>query len=487
MADYMGIVQFNTDAKAFNNLDFLAPAIAGFRDMAKKYINGMISEGQTNYADAFRQAFKMADNSYNQFYESGCQTAYVFLTDGEQTAGDKDYVAMVKDRKMKLASKKKEMFIIIGFGDDVKPTSDPGKALKNLACATEGIFESVPDVPTSGSAMTIARDKFKIESKIMNALGAFSRYFQTSAALQKREAIAFTEIYEGASFPMFMTTASQAVYDKSDPNRWKFLGVVGIDVVTCELEKAMYAEAPQINDKPPWPMDTRFPNCKCAKDYTYKNAKGVVEKYSSTCTTSDWANPWCATVNCGLKSTGVSTGYWADCKPYGTRAELENEIIKSGEECINTLMDACEIEALRPMEYRCDADPVTKPLMLNPLPASCTAEVLANKTAANVQQIPGFPADGKDSDASAESKWAANPASEQAYTDTTHAKWSSDTSQCDQCKNTEMRPQCALPKKCGPTIPPSSFMGRSTAAKLGPLSVLSMCLLGIVTAYGVGF
>jgi hypothetical protein len=134
-------------------------------------------------------------------------------------------------------------------------------------------------------------------------------------------------------------------------------------------------------------LQTRFPNCKCAKDYTYKNAKGVVEKYSSTCTTSDWANPWCATVNCGLKSTGVSTGYWADCKPYGTRAELENEIIKSGEECINTLMDACEIEALRPMEYRCDADPVTKPLMLNPLPASCTAEVLANKTAANVQQV----------------------------------------------------------------------------------------------------
>ena len=258
MADYMGIVQFNTDAKAFNNLDFLAPATAGFRDMAKKYINGMISEGQTNYADAFRQAFKMADNSYNQFYESGCQTAYVFLTDGEQTAGDKDYVAMVKDRKMKLASKKKEMFIIIGFGDDVKPTSDPGKALKNLACATEGIFESVPDVPTSGSAMTIARDKFKIESKIMNALGAFSRYFQTSAALQKREAIAFTEIYEGASFPMSMTTASQAVYDKSDPDRWKFLGVVGIDVVTCELEKAMYEGNPQINDKPPWPQDVRF-------------------------------------------------------------------------------------------------------------------------------------------------------------------------------------------------------------------------------------
>jgi hypothetical protein len=164
----------------------------------------------------------------------------------------------VKERKLKMASKKREMFIIIGFGNDVSPTSEPGKALKRLACETEGIFESVPDIPTSSSAFTVARDKFKIESQIMNALGAFSRYFQVSAALQKREAIAFTEIYEGASFPMSMTTASQAVYDKSDPDRWKFLGVVGIDVVTCELEKAMYEGNPQINDKPPWPQDVRF-------------------------------------------------------------------------------------------------------------------------------------------------------------------------------------------------------------------------------------
>ena len=258
MTDYMGIVQFNSEAKSFNNLDFLAPASAGLRDQAKKYINGFISEGQTNYADAFRLAFKMADTSYNQFYESGCQTVFVFLTDGEQTVGDNNYVAIVKERKLKMASKKREMFIIIGFGNDVSPTSEPGKALKRLACATEGIFESVPDIPTSSSAFTVARDKFKIESQIMNALGAFSRYFQVSAALQKREAIAFTEIYEGASFPMSMTTASQAVYDKSDPDRWKFLGVVGIDVVTCELEKAMYEGNPQINDKPPWPQDVRF-------------------------------------------------------------------------------------------------------------------------------------------------------------------------------------------------------------------------------------
>jgi hypothetical protein len=46
------------------------------------------------------------------------------------------------------------------------------------------------------------------------------------------------------------------------------------------------------------------------------------------------------------------SGYWADCKPYGVRAELEKELMKSGEECSSKSLDSCEIEALRPEAYR---------------------------------------------------------------------------------------------------------------------------------------
>ena len=34
----------------------------------------------TNYEDSYRRAFEMADTSYDNNYDSGCQTVYVFLT-----------------------------------------------------------------------------------------------------------------------------------------------------------------------------------------------------------------------------------------------------------------------------------------------------------------------------------------------------------------------------------------------------------------------
>ena len=38
-----------------------------------------------NAVAALRKAFQLADTNYNAKYDSGCQTAFVFLTDGEQT------------------------------------------------------------------------------------------------------------------------------------------------------------------------------------------------------------------------------------------------------------------------------------------------------------------------------------------------------------------------------------------------------------------
>jgi len=59
-------------------------------------------------------------------------------------------------------------------------------------------------------------------------------------------------------------------------------------------------------------------------------------------------------------------------------------------------------------------------------------------------------------------------------------QWSSDTSQCDQCVNTKMVPQCALPAKCGASgIPPIfSSMSDGAGAILSPC--LSTCFLSAV-------
>jgi hypothetical protein len=77
--------------------------------------------------------------------------------------GNKAYADIVKERKNSKTLLRKEMLIILGFGNDVAPESEAGMALQNLACKSGGIFNSVAD---SGST----RDKFKVEAKLMEAL-----------------------------------------------------------------------------------------------------------------------------------------------------------------------------------------------------------------------------------------------------------------------------------------------------------------------------
>ena len=107
---------------------------------------------------------------------------------------------------------------------------------------------------------------------------------------------------------------------------------------------------PTVQVLPPLPEETMFSDCKCAESYTYKSEDGVKTFSRGECTTMDWPVAWCATENCGIKvgnTDYISTGYWADCKPLGARAVLEQHLKRSGEECANDPVDECELQALR--------------------------------------------------------------------------------------------------------------------------------------------
>jgi len=86
----------------------------------------------------------------------------------------------VASRKNSQGVPRNEMFIILGFGDDVAPSTDAGKALLKLACKSGGIFTSVADSETLGD-----EDRFRTEARLLDALSSFSRYFQTSNAIKK--------------------------------------------------------------------------------------------------------------------------------------------------------------------------------------------------------------------------------------------------------------------------------------------------------------
>ena len=405
----------------------MSRATPAFRSKMKEFVSGMKPAGNTDYNKAFGRAFLMADTSYTANYHSQCQTVFVFVTDGKRSDNTPDPTDRIKKRQAGLATSKraKEFYVIIGLGDEVSDVSDAlsgGAVLKKLACDINGVFEPVPD----------ARSATGGDMALLRALSAFSGYFQTHNAHFKREVLSFSEIYEGRNLPMLMTTATVPVYDKADASNWKMLGVVGIDVTTCDLEQELYEQNKAHFDTEVFPPDTVIAGCSCVQEsWTYESQEGKVE--SKGCSDVEWHTRWCATDNCGLPASTVSTGHWADCKPLTARAALEELFIKSGEECSTASTPDCSIEALRPR---------------SPNDLTCgrcaSNSTLAAERASNYHQT-GIPA--KLSGVSKESDWATNTICKGSSCKGAHR--SVDMDACDQCANSNMQPACAVPTTCG--------------------------------------
>ncbi|MGB1593928.1 MAG: vWA domain-containing protein, partial [Promethearchaeia archaeon] len=164
-ADFVSVVDFDGEARTFKDNKFMARATRSFRGEMKNFIDGLEAKGSTNYEAAFKRAFEIVDTGYASKYETGCQTVFVFLTDGKMALGA-DPTSMITTRKAQV--KRNEMYLIIGLGSDV----ENDETLKNLACAAGGIFESVSD-PASNNDVDVR----KAESALSDALAGFSRYF----------------------------------------------------------------------------------------------------------------------------------------------------------------------------------------------------------------------------------------------------------------------------------------------------------------------
>ena len=403
ISDFVSTVDFDDGVRTFEGNQFMGRATSEYRDKMKTFIDTLDAAGGTYYSQGFSKAFEIADNNMQYQLESGCQTIFVFLTDW--MAAD-DPTSLIQRRQ---ASKsRKEMFFIIGLGNAVSGS----QTLKKLACDIDGIFESVND-PIDGSTPSVRI----AEAKLLDSLASFSRYLQVSSSISKRENASFSEIYEGTNFPMRMTTAAVPIYDKRESNRWKLLGVVGVDFATCELEKKVACKNPAIEETAGYSQETVIEGCKCADSFTYKG------KTYNGCTTKDWGLKWCGSVGCGIPLSSVSTGYFADCRPAGVTETIEALLMKSGEACSLDPISAHALEALRPAPFRCGAT---------------SAEVIKEIQSNFFSGIPGvdLPTTVNVID------WSQN--SDGVFDETL---WSTDTDECDLC-STHTQPTCAKPAGC---------------------------------------
>jgi hypothetical protein len=242
-------------------------------------------------------------------------------------------------------------------------------------------------------------------------------------------------------------------------------GVMGIDFATCDLEYRLYQSNPGIEQQPAWPEETKFPGCKCAEKFVYKG-----QEYSE-CIEQDWSVAWCGTVDCGIQAPTVTdTGWWADCKPFGVRAELENLLLASGQECKLELMNECQIEALRSEGSKCSRSGST-----------CPKTKVDAEEAANF--FNGLSGSQFRSDTS-QSSWASNAGPTEL-----DPTLSDSADSCPICENEQMRPQCAVPKRCGKSgLPIENRERKSQAGSMvvGRLHlILSSLLLAVAAAVQV--
>ncbi|KAL7565265.1 hypothetical protein ACA910_014559 [Epithemia clementina (nom. ined.)] len=226
--DRVAIVPFSDEAFDITDSEgYMATANNKSIHQLLDRIDGLTAGGEANYWDAFKKAFDILDASFQDGELENCNTAILFLTDGQMTAPpdktEEDVIQMVESRLLQSQTALKGYPIhLLTFSipdGDSKIDEFPSR----LAC-------SVPN----GVWAKIRHDRGMIDS--------LSSYYKLFAlALGAEENMNFTawvEPYRFASIDVLGTTASVPVYDRSKKPPF-FLGVVGVDLVIPALNAAL--------------------------------------------------------------------------------------------------------------------------------------------------------------------------------------------------------------------------------------------------------
>lgn len=205
--DWYGLVTFSSDSKKHSST--LQRATNKNIEHWKEIIDNLSANGETNFEAAFRSAFEMLRNTKEDEFGNACESVLIFLTDGRATRGKtgKSLLNLIND-----LNKYYQATIFsyaLGTGATVS-------ILKELACATNGMFERVYE-----------------ESNLIRSMNSY--YFMLAQGLEKNTT-KWTEPYLDANGMGLVTTTSHPVYDYT-VNPPFLLGVVGIDLVMDDMYK----------------------------------------------------------------------------------------------------------------------------------------------------------------------------------------------------------------------------------------------------------
>eukprot|EP00903_Cladosiphon_okamuranus_P021964 g20195.t1 len=174
----------------------------------------------TNYGAAFEATFDLLAESRNvEDASSNCQTAIVFLTDGNPNVGlsTQETIALIETRNAEIGAQVFS-FSLGALADKV--TS------KQIACDTGGIYEHVDD-----------------GGDLSQAMAFFYRYYAIGLG-DNQDFVATTDIYSFATGGDLGFTIAAPVYDTNSTtsNQPVFLGVVAMDFKVKTFVEQGYTE-----------------------------------------------------------------------------------------------------------------------------------------------------------------------------------------------------------------------------------------------------
>jgi hypothetical protein len=194
------------------------------KDYLVNAINDLNAEGETNFYGALESAFDTMDKTIAAELHVACNSAILFLTDGEMTkpegVTEQNVIDLVSTRINNTMQSigKPIMFFTYSISETDKVHAFP----KKLACSTDlGVWSKIVD-PT----------------KIVQSLTSYYRLFSLGLGDSKDDFVAWVEPYKFATGGVIGTTVSAPVYDRSRTPPL-LVGVVGMNFPLSAAYKAL--------------------------------------------------------------------------------------------------------------------------------------------------------------------------------------------------------------------------------------------------------
>eukprot|EP00522_Entomoneis_paludosa_P017429 CAMPEP_0172452664 /NCGR_PEP_ID=MMETSP1065-20121228/10246_1 /TAXON_ID=265537 /ORGANISM="Amphiprora paludosa, Strain CCMP125" /LENGTH=683 /DNA_ID=CAMNT_0013204755 /DNA_START=144 /DNA_END=2195 /DNA_ORIENTATION=+ len=223
VSDRILIVPFSDTAYPITDDGVIFRATASHKARLMDMIDGLSAVGGTNFYEAFRVAFDNLDKSIVQESTTSCNTAVLFLTDGENSVGPGvDQVTELVDRRISEVSSKLGKEVIL-FTYSVSQQNNVHQYPSQLACSIDlGVWSKIEE-----------------SDEIVDALSSYYRLFALGLGSDANADFAsWVEPYEFRTGNVLGTTVSVPVYDRSKIPHL-FLGVVGVDVSLDALDAAL--------------------------------------------------------------------------------------------------------------------------------------------------------------------------------------------------------------------------------------------------------